>query len=46
MVRDRVHAFSKSISLKVNVIALLDFELTYYDVIVQYVSQNATKATS
>ena len=31
-----VHTFSKGISAKVNVIARLEFELAYYDVIVQY----------
>ena len=31
-----VQAFPKGISLKVNVIAWLEFELTHYDVAVQY----------
>ena len=33
-----VHAFLKSISLKVNVIVWLEFELVYYNVAVQHVS--------
>ena len=33
-----VHAFPKSISLKVNIIVQLGFELAYYDVEVQDVS--------
>ena len=33
-----VHTFHKSISLKVNIIVQSKFELTYYDVVVQYVS--------
>ena len=32
-----VHTFLKGISLKVNVIAWLDLELTYYDIAVQHV---------
>ena len=32
------HAFTKSISLKVNVIAWLEFELTYYDIAVKHVN--------
>ena len=32
----RVHAFPKGISLKVNVIAQLDFEFIHYDVAVQH----------
>ena len=34
--------FPKSISPKVNVIARLEFELAYYDVIVQHFSHYAT----
>ena len=30
-----VHAFPKVISLKVNIIVWMEFELTYYDVAVQ-----------
>ena len=41
----KVHAFPKSTSLKVNVIAQLEFELTYYIVTVQYASHNATRTT-
>ena len=37
----RVHAFPKSISLKLNVIAWLKFEVIYYDVAVQHVSHYA-----
>ena len=33
-----VHTFPKGISLKVNVIARLEFELTYYDAAVQHIS--------
>ena len=44
--RDKgVHAFPKGISLKVNVIAWLEFELTYYDVTVQHVSHIAMETT-
>ena len=38
-----VHTFSKGISLKVNRLARLEFELIYYDVAVQYISHYATK---
>ena len=31
-----VHAFQKGISLKVNIIAWLEFELTYHDIAVQH----------
>ena len=34
---ERVHAFPKGISPKVNVIAWLEFELTHYKTVVQYV---------
>ena len=37
-----VHAFPKSIYLKVNVIARLTFELAYNDVVVQHVSHYTT----
>ena len=37
-----VFTFPKGISPKVNVIARLEFELAYYDVVVQYVSHYAT----
>ena len=37
-----VHAFSKGISPKVNVIARLEFELAFYDVAVQNISHYAT----
>ena len=41
--RDKgVHAFPKSISLKVNVIACLEHELIYYDFAVLLVSHNVT----
>ena len=33
-----VHIFLKSINLKVNIIAQLEFELTYYDIVVQHVN--------
>ena len=36
-----IHTFPKSISLKVNLILWLGFELIHYDVIVQYVSNYA-----
>ena len=43
MGRDKeVHAFPKSITLKVNLIARLEFELTYYNVAVQHISNYAT----
>ena len=34
----RVHAFPKYISLKVNLIAQLEFELAYYDVVVPHIN--------
>ena len=37
-----VHAFPKGINTKGNVIARLEFELTYYDVVVQYTTYYAT----
>ena len=37
-----VHAFLKSITLKMNVIVQLEFELTYYDVTIQHISDYAT----
>ena len=36
-----VHTFPKGISPKVNVLAQLEFELTYYDVAVQHISHYA-----
>ena len=42
MVYKRVHTFSKGISPKVNVVAWLEFELAYYDVVVWNVSHYAT----
>ena len=33
-----LHAFSEDINPKVNVITLLEFELAYYDVVVNYVN--------
>ena len=38
----RVHAFAKSISLKVNREVKLEFELAYYDATVQHVCYNST----
>ena len=38
-----VHAFSKGISLKVNVLPLLEFELVFYDFVVKYVNRNSTR---
>ena len=35
---ERSHTFPKGISLKVNVIALLGFELAYYDVAAKHIS--------
>ena len=37
------HAFLKLVSLSVNVIAQLEFELAYYDVIIQLVSLYAMR---
>ena len=37
---ERVHTFSKDIRSRVNKIALLEFELAYYDVAVQQISQH------
>ena len=37
-----VHTFPEGISLKVNVIPWLEFELIYYNVIVRHISHNAT----
>ena len=39
----KVYAFPESISLKVNLIARLEFELAYYDVVVQHVNHNTTE---
>ena len=39
-----VHNFPKGISPKVNLIAQLDFELTYYNAAVQYISHYTTMA--
>ena len=39
-------AFPKAISLKVNILARLEFEHVYYDFSVQLVSHNATEALS
>ena len=39
-----IHTFPKGISLKVIVIARLEFELTHYDVVVQHVSHFATSS--
>ena len=33
-----VHTFAKGISLEVNIITQLEFELTYYNITVQHVS--------
>ena len=38
-----IRAFPKGISLKVNVIARLEFEQLYYEFEVQHVSHNTTK---
>ena len=38
-----VHAFPKGITLKVNIIALLEFELTHGDVTVKHISNYAIK---
>ena len=38
-----IQTWSKTIYSKVNVIARLQFELTYYAVVVKYVYHNATK---
>ena len=40
-----VHAFPKRISPKVKIIAHLEFELTYYDFIVQLFNHNATETS-
>ena len=40
----RVYTHPKGICSKVNVIALLDFELAYYDVTVQHISHYATES--
>ena len=37
----RIHTVPKGISPKVNLIVWVEFELTYYDVVVQYVNHNA-----
>ena len=39
------HAFPKGIIPKVNFIARLEFELTYYDVVVQHVSHHNRNST-
>ena len=36
-----VHTFPKDTSLKVNIIAQLEFELTYYNITVQHISNYA-----
>ena len=41
---NRIHTFNKNISSKVNVIAQLEFELTYNDVTVQHINHNTTGA--
>ena len=41
-----VHAFPKNISQKVNKRAQLEFELIYYDVVVQHLSHSATETVS
>ena len=41
-----IHIFPEGINLKVNVIARLEFELDNYDVIVLYISYNATEILS
>ena len=43
---NRIHAFPKGISPKVNVIMQLQLELAYYDVAVQLFSHNTTKVFS
>ena len=42
----RIHTFSKGIRLKVNVIAILEFELSYFKVTVQHFSHYATGTSS
>ena len=37
------HTFLKGISLKVNIIVQLEFELTYHNVTIQYVTHKATE---
>ena len=37
-----IHTFPKGISLKVKVIALLEFELAYHDVAVEHISKYTT----
>ena len=39
-----VHTFPKSISSRVKEIPWLEFELVYYDIIVQHISHYVTKA--
>ena len=41
-----VHAFLKSVRAKLNVIGQIEFELTYNDVAVQYVSHYALETPS
>ena len=40
----RIHTFTKVISLKVNVMAELDFKLVYYNVAIQHVSLYVTES--
>ena len=35
-----IRIFPKGFSPKVNIIALLEFELSYYDIVVQYISHS------
>ena len=42
----KLHNFPKDISPKVNVIAGVGFERIYFDVAVQYISHNASRAPS
>ena len=46
LVDKRGHTFPKSISVKVNVIARLKFELTYYNVAVRHFSYYSTRTPS
>ena len=41
----RIHTFPKGISLKVNVIVRLEFELAYYDIAIQHVNHDTIKAS-
>ena len=42
---NRVHAFLNGISQKVNLIARLEFKLSYFKTAVQHFSPNATETT-